>query len=250
MPIRRPSRRIGSPIALLAALAIGAGGASSSWTGQLPAGRTADAEAAPPAIYLEHAELVALRAQSGGQAVAALEAPLDSRHGSSVVAIGVASALPGLGGGLRAAVQVPDLRSHPGSPGTYSGRNHVWIPSLGIDRPVVLFECTRTRAPDNYMYRWGCAGRNNVYLLGHAWGVFKPLHDAYERGRLEVGMLAIYADGRGRIRAYQVTEWRVVDPVEVHWAIASQPVPSMTLQTCVGPRGALRLNVRLVEVQL
>ena len=126
----------------------------------------------------------------------------------------------------------------------------MWIPALGISRPVRLFECTRKREPDNYMYRWGCAGTNNVYLLGHAWGVMKPLHDAYEAGRLEVGMLAFYADGNGRIRAYAVTEWRVVDPVDSGWAIASQRVPSMTLQTCVGPRGVLRLNVRLVEVAL
>ena len=32
------------------------------------------------------------------------------------------------------------------------------------------------------------------------------------------------------------------------WAIASQPRPSMTLQTCVGADGSLRLNVRLVQV--
>lgn len=166
------------------------------------------------------------------------------------MAVGAATALPSVGGGPKSTVASPDLRSHAGIPGTYSGRNHVWIPSLGISRPVVPFECTRKREPDNYMYRWGCAGRNNVYLLAHAWGVFKPLHDAYERGQLRVGMLAIYADGSGRIRAYEVTEWRVVDPVDSHWAIASQPVPSMTLQTCVGPRGVLRLNVRLVEVAL
>ncbi|MBI2782311.1 MAG: hypothetical protein HYX55_11025 [Chloroflexi bacterium] len=130
----------------------------------------------------------------------------------------------------------------------YSGTNHVWIPSLGISRPVYLFPCTRSRPPDNLMYRWGCAGRNNLYLLGHAWGVMKPLHDAYTSGRLRLGMIAIYADGNGRIRSYRVTEWRVVDPVDAAWAKASQPVPSMTLQTCVGPNGSLRLNVRLVAV--
>lgn len=131
---------------------------------------------------------------------------------------------------------------------SFSGRNHFWIPSLGISDPVRLFECTRKRAPDNYMYRWGCAGANNVYILGHAYGVMKPLHDAFEAGRLRVGMVAIYADGRGRIRAYRVTAWRVVDPVDSQWAIASQSSPSMTLQTCVGKNGVDRLNVRLVEI--
>lgn len=132
------------------------------------------------------------------------------------------------------------------TPKTYSGRNHFWMPALGISRQVYTFACTRKREPDNYVYRWGCAGSNNVYLLGHAWGVFKPLHDAYLRGRLKVGMIAIYADGNGRIRQYRITTWRVVSPIDSGWAIASQPVPSMTLQTCVGLD---RLNVRLVAVK-
>jgi hypothetical protein len=131
---------------------------------------------------------------------------------------------------------------------TYSGTNRFWIPSLGMNYRVHLFECTRSRPPDNYMYRWGCAGRNNVYILGHAYSVMKPLHDLYVRGGLRKGMLAVYADGNGRVRSYRVTEWRVVDPVDSHWAIADQRVPSMTLQTCVGPGGVLRLNVRLVAV--
>jgi len=78
--------------------------------------------------------------------------------------------------------------------------------------------------------------------------VLKPLHDAYNAGRLHVGMIALYADGAGHVRAYRVTEWRVVNPVDSAWAIASQPVPSMTLQTCVGPKGVDRLNVRLVAI--
>jgi hypothetical protein len=127
-------------------------------------------------------------------------------------------------------------------------RNHFWIPKLGMSYHVHLFECTRKRPPDNYIYRWGCAGTNNVYILGHAYGVMKPLHDLYVRGGLRVGLVARYADRRGVVHTYRVTEWRVVDPVDSHWAIASQPVPSMTLQTCVGKDGRYRLNVRLVEV--
>jgi sortase (surface protein transpeptidase) len=129
---------------------------------------------------------------------------------------------------------------------TYAGRNHFWIPSLGMSYRVYPYDCTRTRDPDNYMYRWGCAGQNNVYILGHAYSVMKPLHDLYVSGRLRKGMVAIYADAHGRVHWYRVTTWRVVDPTEVDWAIARQPVPSMTLQTCVGRDGHLRLNVRLV----
>jgi hypothetical protein len=133
---------------------------------------------------------------------------------------------------------------------SYSGTNRFWIPSLGMNDRVHLFECSRSREPDNYIYRWGCAGTNNVYILGHAYGVMKPLHDLYVRGGLRVGMVAIYADGQGRVHWYRVTEWRVVDPTEAAWAIASQPTPSMTLQTCVGKDGTKRLNVRLVQFKV
>ena len=133
-----------------------------------------------------------------------------------------------------------------GSATTLSGRNHFWIPSLGISQPVYVYPCSRHRAPANLIYRWGCAGTNNVYILGHAYGVMKALHDAFVTGRLRVGMVAIYADGSGKIRLYRVTEWRVVSPLEVAWAIASQQIPSMTLQTCIGANSQYRLNVRLV----
>jgi hypothetical protein len=130
----------------------------------------------------------------------------------------------------------------------HSGTNHFWMPSLGINRTVHAYPCPRTRPPDNYLYRWGCAGANNVYLLGHAYSVMDPLHDAYVGGRLRTGMAAWYATGGGKVREYRITEWRVVRPDEAAWAIADQPVPSMTLQTCVGKNDAYRLVVRLVAV--
>jgi sortase (surface protein transpeptidase) len=131
---------------------------------------------------------------------------------------------------------------------TYRGTNHFWIPSLGMSSNVHSFPCSRSRPPDNYMYRWGCAGENNVYIMGHAYSVMKPLHDLYVRGGLHKGMVAIYANGAGNVTKYRVVSWRVVDPTESAWAIASQPVPSMTLQTCLGKNSQWRLNVRLVAV--
>jgi hypothetical protein len=134
-------------------------------------------------------------------------------------------------------------------PTSFKGRNHVWIPSLGINRSVSWFSCDRTRPPDNYVYRWGCAGRNNVYLLGHAYSVFKPLHDAYYNHRLKVGMKAYYADAKGKVHAYAVKWWRVTLPTpDASWAWAALSKPSMTLQTCVGANSSHRLMVRLVEV--
>ena len=135
-------------------------------------------------------------------------------------------------------------------PRSYRGTNHVWIPSLGISRSIHWFPCDRSRAPDHYVYRWGCAGGNNIYLMGHASSVMRPLHDAYVSGRLRAGMKAIYADAKGRVHTYAVRWWKVVRPTTAaSWAWAAQSRPSMTLQTCVGRNSAYRLMVRLVEVR-
>jgi hypothetical protein len=99
------------------------------------------------------------------------------------------------------------------------------------------------------MYRWGCSGANNVYLMGHAYSVMKPLHDAYVSGRLKVGMKAYYAGADGKVHVYAVRWWRLTRPTtDAAWAWAAQSVPSMTLQTCVGADSQWRLMVRLVEV--
>jgi hypothetical protein len=135
------------------------------------------------------------------------------------------------------------------SKASYHGQNHVWIPSLGISANVQSFPCSRSRPPDAGVYRWGCAGRNNVYLLGHAWSTFKPLHDAYVGGGLHPGLGVAYADGAGTVHTYSVVWWKVVAPTTAaSWAWASLSRPSMTLQTCVGSNSQYRLMVRLVQV--
>jgi hypothetical protein len=130
----------------------------------------------------------------------------------------------------------------------FAGRNHLWIPSLGVNRSVSAFSCSRSEPPGNLVYRWGCAGTNNVYLFGHAASVFGPLYNAYMSHRLAVGMNVWYADGSGHVHKYAVRYWRVVSPVGADWAFAPQSVPSMTLQTCVGANSQYRLIVRLVQV--
>lgn len=133
------------------------------------------------------------------------------------------------------------------SSGTYAGRNHVWIPALGIDRSVAFFSCTSSAYPGDIVYRWGCAGGNNVYLFGHAYSVFKPLHDAYVRGALRTGMQVIYADGAGKVSTYAVQWWKVTTPDKGEFAYAAQAAPSLTLQTCVGAKNQYRLIVRLAK---
>ena len=131
---------------------------------------------------------------------------------------------------------------------SFKGRNHVWIPALGIDRSVSFFSCSNSSYPGNRVYRWGCAGSNNVYLFGHAHSVFKSLHDAYVRGRLSKGMKVMYADGNGKVTTYAVAWWKITTPDKGAWAYAGQSRPSLTLQTCVGARSQYRLIVRLAKI--
>ncbi len=134
------------------------------------------------------------------------------------------------------------------SSASLKGRNQMWFPALGISRSITGFACTSSAYPGDRVYRWGCAGRNNVYLFGHAHSVFKPLHDAYVRGRLAKGMKVMYADANGRVSTYKIAWWKVTTPTKGAFAYAAQSRPSMTLQTCVGARSQYRLIVRLVRV--
>jgi Sortase domain len=140
------------------------------------------------------------------------------------------------------ALPAPD---HP----VFHGRDHLWIPDLGIDRKVSSFPCSRSAYPGDRVYRWGCAGSNNIYLFGHAHSVFEPLHDAYVEGRLRKGMELVYADGDGRISTYAIRWWRVTRADRGEFAYAPQDRPSLTLQTCVGRDSESRLIVRLVQTR-
>lgn len=134
-------------------------------------------------------------------------------------------------------------------PVVYAGRNHFWFPSLGINQAVYGYACDSSAPPGPQVYRWGCAGTNNVYLLAHAGGKFGPLHDAYVAGRLKAGMLAIYADSAGHVHYYRLEWVKVTAPLaSSHWAWDPQAVSSLTLQTCLGAQSQWRIFVRFVEV--
>ncbi len=136
----------------------------------------------------------------------------------------------------------------PASKAAHPGRNHVWMPALGIDRSVSFFSCSRATYPGDRVYRWGCAGSNNVYLFGHAGSVFKPLHDAYVQGHLRKGVTLDYADAAGTVSRFAVSWWRVTTPDRGAFAYASQSRPALTLQTCLGAQSQYRLIVRLIRV--
>lgn len=132
---------------------------------------------------------------------------------------------------------------------TYVGVYHLWIPALGLSRGISDWGCRGGLIPDRVEF-WGCAGRNNLYLLGHAYGAFAKIHDGYHSGALRVGLIAYFADKSGRVHRYRVSQIRHVANAAYAswsgWAIGATSGPVITLQTCDGATSAYRILVRLV----
>ena len=126
-------------------------------------------------------------------------------------------------------------------------KNSLVIAALGINASIKSMS-TCGGLISNAVYRWPCAGNNNLYLLGHAYGVFKPVHDAYHSGKLKSGMIAVYTDGAGKAHRYRLS-WVQDVPIATwgqgsSWAATSGPV--ITLQTCDGASDNFRIMVRFV----
>jgi hypothetical protein len=132
---------------------------------------------------------------------------------------------------------------------SYRGVYHLWIPGLGLSRGISDWGCNGGLIPNRVEY-WGCVGRHNLYLLGHAWGVFAPIHDGYHSGALKVGLTAWYADKAGGVHRYRISQIRHVANKDYAswstWAMAASSSQIITLQTCDGPTSAYRILVRLV----
>jgi hypothetical protein len=135
-----------------------------------------------------------------------------------------------------------------GPSGWYPGeRNHLWLPSVGIDQPIHHWACTRSGILADVVYSWGCAGSNNEYLMGHAYGVFDRLYAAYP-GRLKPGSFAWVADANGNLIRYRL-QWAVT-MTKKHawttgkWVFARTVTPVLTLQTCYGQANDQFLFVR------
>ena len=131
----------------------------------------------------------------------------------------------------------------------YHGTYHLWIPALGLSHEIYDWGCNGGLIPNRVEY-WGCVGKNNLYLLGHAWGVFKAVHDGYHSGALHVGLTAWYADKSGSIHRYRISWIRHVANKDYdswsQWAMATTSTKVITLQTCDGATSAYRILVRLV----
>jgi sortase family protein len=138
---------------------------------------------------------------------------------------------------------------------TYTGTSHFWYPALGIDRPWRWYGCEYGGDPDGLgayaVYRWGCAGTNNIYMMGHASGSFYPLWRGYHTGKLKTGQSVYYADAKGKVTHWKVLWIKHVTTTYLNntagsWATNAYSSPVMTLQTCDGSYNQYRIIVRLV----
>jgi hypothetical protein len=134
----------------------------------------------------------------------------------------------------------------------YRGRNHIWIPSLGLSRHVYVWGCRSGTLP-NRIYQWTCAGKHNLDLLGHAWGVLAPMHDFYvSHKRMPRNAFLMYADGSGKVRRYDLAWTRVVSDASLQNGKDQGIIyddlarPSITLETCIGANNVNRLVTRWV----
>lgn len=256
MPTQARAARSLLALALVASLV--AAGAPVAALGRQPVGASVDrtpASAPRPGPDAHEASSPAALARRAVDDRTVVQAPAVPRDTTAAVRVAwVTRATPNVPAPKPKSVSKAELAaggsggSGSSSPSSFRGRNHVWIPALGINRSVSFFACTSSAYPGDRVYRWGCAGSNNVYLFGHAHSVFRPLHDAYVRGRLSKGMKVIYADGNGRVSTYAVAWWKVTTPDKGEFAYAAQSRPSLTLQTCVGAKSQFRLIVRLHKV--
>jgi hypothetical protein len=124
-------------------------------------------------------------------------------------------------------------------------------------------DCGEVLPDATHLYSFGCAGENNLFLQGHAYGILESLRFAYIHNLLEVGEMAYYTDGIGEEFAYKIA-W-VDHPAVAEWgkgsSWAATPTPVITLDTCddgtkivngktVPDLDAYRIIVRLVPTEI
>src|SRR3990172_346946 len=151
----------------------------------------------------EAAAQAAAEAEAAAQAQAEAEAAAKARAEAEAKAAAQAKA---------EAAQPKPQAPQPAVAPTYTGQNRFWFPTLGISQRVYGFPCSRSETPGDVVYRWGCAGENNVYQLAHNFGKFYPLYKAYYAGTLDRGLVAIYADPQGEGHYFELAWYKVVPP--------------------------------------
>jgi hypothetical protein len=125
------------------------------------------------------------------------------------------------------------------------------IPALGMTRAVYSWGCRGGTIPDKVL-AWGCSGAHNIYLLGHAYGVFAVIHDAWHTHRLTTGMILWFAGPDGHLIRFRLawvrhTSATYANSTAYTWAYNATTSDSVTLQTCDGAYSQYRIIVRFVR---
>jgi hypothetical protein len=134
-----------------------------------------------------------------------------------------------------------------------AGRIRLLVPEIGIDTSLRTLRCGVPRLPDGRVYVWGCIAAPNRYLLSHAWGTFRPLRFAAERGQLRRGMRLTLIYPSGTRERYRLTDWAIFRnanpwPTRVgHWMVDSGR--AISLQTCLYRNSSGRVVAHFVPVK-
>jgi hypothetical protein len=90
---------------------------------------------------------------------------------------------------------------------------------LNKPTPVKPVDCGEILPDATEIFSSGCAGENNLFLQGHAYGIFEPLRYAYTHDLLKKGAIAYYTNGIGQEFTYEVA-W-VDHPTVEEWGKGS-----------------------------
>jgi len=125
---------------------------------------------------------------------------------------------------------------------------HLDVPALGISRDVYEWGC-RTGTLPNQVYHWACAGQGNIFLLGHAASVFKPIYEARRHGTLTLGMRLYWTSKTGVRSSFRLTRIAVVRLSNIYsashyWIFNGASPAVVTLVTCYGYHDSKRIVAR------
>ena len=131
----------------------------------------------------------------------------------------------------------------------HQGRNHVWMPALGIDRSVASYACSNALVPRQPRVPLGLRRQQQRLPL-------RPRRQRLQAAPRRVcprppaqGHEALLCRWRGHGPHVQGRRGgRSRRPTKGTWAYQSLARPSLTLQTCVGAASQYRLIVRLDRV--
>lgn len=136
-----------------------------------------------------------------------------------------------------------------GDTGTKVG--HLEVPALGINRDVFEWGCRGGDLP-NRVYHWGCPPDGNIFLLGHAASVFRPLYRAKRNNTLALGMRLYYTSRGGARTRYMLTRLATLMVADVYteangWIFADYQPAVVTMVTCWGPNNNQRIIARFTR---